>query len=182
MKLLLPVFFLLVSAGLFFLYIDNSYQNVKFLQGEQDSFSEALQKSKELQAIRDSLLSKYNTFSSVDLDRLEKMLPDNIDNVRLVLELDSIASKYGSRISSVVIDSEATSITEEGAIGPSGEQYETVILSFSMVAAYEDFVRFLKDLESSLRIVDITAINFKSANDFDEIYEYQVSVKTYWLK
>lgn len=179
MKFLLPAFFLLVSFGLFFLYIDTAYQNVKFLQTEQTSFNDALQKSKELQAIRDVLLSKYNTFSSVDLDRLEKMLPDNIDNVRLVLEIDSIATKYGTRISAVEIDSD---IGPEGVIGATGEGHETVILSFRLTAAYDDFVRFLKDLESSLRIVDITAINFASANDFSGVYNYNVSIKTYWLK
>lgn len=182
MKFLLPAIFLLVSFGLFFMYIDDAYQNVKFLQEEQSSFNDALQKSKELQAIRDSLLSKYNTFSSVDLDRLEKMLPDNIDNVRLVLEIDSIASKYGMRISAVTIDSGVSGVTSEGAIGPTGEQYETVILSFNITAAYEDFVRFLKDIESSLRIVDITSINFSSENDFDEVYNYKIGIKTYWLK
>lgn len=182
MKFFLPAFFLLVSMGLFFMYIDDAYQNVKVSQEEQSSFNDALQKSKELQSIRDALLSRYNKFSSVDLDRLEKMLPDNIDNVRLVLEIDSIASKYGTNISAIAIDSESTSITQEGAIGPTGEQYETVLLSFNITSAYEDFVMLLKDMESSLRIVDITSINFTSENDFNEIYDYKVSIKTYWLK
>lgn len=180
MKFILPAFFLLVSLGLFFLYIDTAYQNVKFLQEEQTSFNDALQKSKELQSIRDTLLSKYNRFSSVDLDRLEKMLPDNIDNVRLVLEIDSIATKYGTRVSAVTVDNE--SLTQEGAIGPTGEQFETVVLSFGITAAYDDFVNFLKDLESSLRVVDITAINFTSENDFSGVYNYKMSIKTYWLK
>ncbi len=182
MKFLLPAFFLLVSMGLFFLYIDTAYQNVQFLQTEQSSFNDALQKSKELQSIRDVLLSKYNTFTSSDLDRLEKMLPDNIDNVRLVLEIDSIATKYGTHISAVAVDSDSTSISGEGVIGGTGEQYETIILSFSMTSSYDDFVRFLKDLESSLRIVDITAINFTSADNISGVYDYKVSIKTYWLK
>ena len=84
-KLTTPVLLIILSIGLFFMYVDPTYNNVQEIIQEQERFDEALDKSKELQMIRDELLAKYNTFSTSDLNRLSKLLPDNVDNVRLVL-------------------------------------------------------------------------------------------------
>ena len=53
-------------------------------------------------------------------------------------------------------------------------------MSFKVSAPYENFVKFMKDLEQSLRIVDVTALSFKA--NANNIYDYSVSIKTYWLK
>lgn len=96
--LFLPLFFVIVSGGLFFTYIDPTYKDVQVLQAENERFDQALQKSRELQAIRDQLLSRFNTFASSDRARLQKLLPDHIDNVRLILDIDTIAGGHGLSI------------------------------------------------------------------------------------
>ncbi len=180
MKWILPIFFIIASVGLFVGYIDGSYNEVKLLRAEVQNFDEALKKSKELQALRDALLSRYNTFSSSDLERLEKLLPDNIDNVRLVLELDNIAARYGMRVSNVAISSDVSS-GEEGTIGPQNRLYDDVILSFAVSGTYDNFIAFMKDLEKSLRVVDITSLSFDGGPD-EFAYNFAVSVRTYWLR
>jgi len=87
-RFILPIIFVIVAIGLFFGYVDPVYDDVKVLRAEEARFIDALDRSKELQQIKDQLLAKYNTFSSADLERLQKLLPDNVDNVRLVLDLD----------------------------------------------------------------------------------------------
>ena len=182
MKLLLPIFFIIVSVVIFFAYIDGAYQDIRQLRAEIAGYDEALKRSKELQAIRDTLLSRYNTFSQSQLDRIEKLLPDNIDNVRLVLEIDSIAARYGMRVSSIVVSSGATT-QADGVVGPGTDTYNTVELSFRTAASYDDFMAFLRDLESSLRIVDVTSLAFSAPDGIDaDGYEYSLSIITYWLK
>jgi hypothetical protein len=41
------------------------------------------------------LTQKYSTIDPVNLDKLTKLLPDNVDNIRLILEIEKIASPYG---------------------------------------------------------------------------------------
>jgi hypothetical protein len=84
-RLIIPIVLVVITVGLFLGYIDPTYQQVKELRVEEKTFDEALDQSRELQKIRDTLLSRYNTFSQEDLSRLEKLLPDHVDNVRLVL-------------------------------------------------------------------------------------------------
>jgi Tfp pilus assembly protein PilO len=172
------------------MYIDPTYKEIQETLKEQERFDQALDKSKELQAIRDRLLAKYNTFSTSDLDRLTKLLPDNVDNVRLVLDIDHIASAYGMRIKDV-----AVSTVEEraaGTIGPSKNIYESVTLAFSMVSSYDNLINFVRDLEKSLRIVDIKEISLVSIVNApvqpgdvgvqQDLYRYSIDLETYWLK
>ena len=168
----------IVALGLFFGYIDPAYQNIKELRSEEKVYDEALNQSRELQKIRDSLLSRYNTFSQQDLGRLEKLLPDHVDNVRLILDIDSIASKYNMRTRNVIVS--GTNPEGSNVIGANQSDVDSVILSFSVAATYENFIRFIKDLELSLRIVDLVGLSFSATEG--EAFDFNVSIKTYWLR
>lgn len=177
-RLLIPIALITVAVGLFFGYIDPIYQNIKEVRAEEKTFNEALNQSRELQEIRDALLSRYNTFSQQDLDRLEKLLPDHIDNVRLILDIDSIASKYNMRTRNVTVSDAGSE--DPSAIGSSQSAVGSVILSFSVAATYDNFIRFMKDLESSLRIVDLVGLSFGVTEG--DAFNFDISIKTYWLK
>ncbi len=179
MKVLAPILFLTISLTLFFGFIDPSYDRVKELRVEESKYDQALDRSKELQQIRDQLLSKYNTFSDENKDRIAKLVPDHIDNVRLILDLDEIAARYGMRVLDVQIANDDSRQTK-GQIGPSENSYESVILTFSVSGTYDTFRAFLGDLERSLRLVDVVGMSF-SSNDTG-IYDYKVHIKTYWLR
>lgn len=179
MKTLIPILFVLIAGGLFFGFIDPTYNSVKELRAEEAKFDEALNRSKELQQVRDQLLSRYNTFSQADLERLEKLLPDNVDNVRLILDLDSLAVRYGMRLRDVGFQSD-NSRAQRGQVGASDTDYDSLILSFSVTGSYDTFRAFVESLEQSLRLVDIQSISF-SATDTG-VYDYSIAVKTYWLK
>jgi len=182
MKFALPALLIIISVGLFFVFTDEAYQDAKTLEAEQARFDEALERSKELQAVRDALLSRYNTFSTNDLERIEKLLPDGIDVVRLILELDSIASQHGMRVDNISVQERASGTAQSGAIGLSDQlPYETVVISFSVTAEYDEFVSFMEDLETSLRIVDLQALSLNSSDDGSP-YGYSISLKTYWLQ
>ncbi len=176
LKFVTPIFLILVSGGLFFSYVDPTYQTVRDLRIENGLYDEALTKSKELREIRDALLSKYNTFTTENATKLEKLLPDNVDNIRLIMEIDNIASKYGAVIRKVDINSG----TDGESIGPNTDGYNSIGLNFLIEAGYDDFRKFLDDLSNSLRIVDVTDIEFESSSL--NTYRYRLTVKTYWLK
>lgn len=177
MKFLIPIFLILLSGALFWVFINPHYMAVKELQEQVARFDEALTRSQELISTRDALLSKYNTFQSRDLERLAKILPDTVDNVRLTLDIDSIGEKYGMAIRNVSVKDMPKSAT---AVGPSTDPFGSIVLQFGTSGSYENFVRFLADLEQSLRIVDVTDIAFTaSETDFNQ---YTVSLTTYWLQ
>ncbi len=178
MKSIISIFFVAASLAIFFAYVNPTYSTIKGLGVEQGQFDEALNKSKELQSVRDTLLSKYNTFNRTDVTRLEKLLPDGVDNVKLVLDIDNIASRYGLRIRNVTVESAAQS--DSRTIAPDTGPTGSVLLSFTIASSYSTFVQFLKDLEQSLRLTDITSVSFST--NAGDLTEYRVSLKTYWLR
>lgn len=175
-KAILPIILVGAAVLLFFTFIDPTYKKVQAVQAEVLRYDDALNKSKELQSIRDQLLAKYNTFSTDDLKRLELLLPDNVDNIRLVLDVDTVASKYGMVIKNLQFSSAPTG---DGSFSPDQNEIKSVDLSFSVSAEYEEFLSFIKDLQDSLRIIDIVEIDFSVVGSV--FNEYKVIIRTYWL-
>lgn len=177
MSNIIPIILILASLGLFFGYVDPVYTDIQKLGLERADYDKALKNSKELQAERDVLLKRFNKMDKADVDKLVKLLPDNIDNIRLIIDIDEMARTHGMRIRNFKTDTGGKTDT----IGKDNTPYGTLTLSFSTTAPYNTFLAFLRDLEQSLRVIDVTSIQF-AVNDNSPLYDYNVSVKTYWLK
>jgi len=174
----LSIILIAISIGAFFSVINPRYEGIKVLQTENAEFDQALEKARELQSVRDDLLSRYNTFSTEELEKLEKILPDNVDNVRLILDLDSIASRYGMTIRKVSLTEKVNVVSEIQTANEIGE----IELSFNVESSYGDFKKFIRDLEQSLRIVDISKLAFIQDDDKGDGTDFKITIKTYWLK
>lgn len=174
---IISIIMVLASFGLFFVYADPTYSDIKTLSTEKADYKRALDNSKALQAERDKFLDQYNAIDAADRARLNKALPDNIDNVRLIIDIDETAKKYGMRIRNF----RAEAASESQVIGVDSGLYGTLTLSFTTTASYNTFLAFAKSLEQSLRVIDISAISFASS-DTNSLYDYNVTIKTYWLK
>jgi len=191
-KIIISIMAFVVAAALFLGYTRPAYEKVQSVKGDIGQFDEALQKSRELQELKQGLLSRYNTFSEADLLRLRKLLPDHVDNVRLVLDLDNLAGRYKMAVQNVLISRgapEEQAATVLGSLGTQSEVFDNLTMQFATVGTYSNFVSFLEDLESSLRIVDLVSLTIEQtsiSNEGDEleepIYEYNVAIRTYWLK
>jgi hypothetical protein len=108
-------------------------------------------------------------------------LPENLDNIRLILEIEKIALPYGmalknvkyDTVSNIKKDSEknSTEIVSGGmATEPTlvNQDYGSWDLSFSTTGTYGNFLSFTRDLEKNLRIVDIVSIDFSSSGTTPE--------------
>ncbi len=170
---------------MFFGYVDPNYRgndqenrSVKSLLAEDAQYQEALNNSSKIRQKRDALIQKKNDFSEDQINRLEELLPDNVDNIKLVISIKNIAQNHGLVLKNIKLNS--APVTDNKKLGADHSKYGTVGLSFAVAANYSSFQNFLKDLEKSLRLVDVTdlAVN---ANDVGT-YDFSVSLKTYWLK
>ncbi|MFZ3015844.1 MAG: hypothetical protein WA101_02465 [Minisyncoccia bacterium] len=190
-----PVILIGIAVAGFFMFTNPLYENISAINAQVASYNEALTNSKTLEAERDKLTQKYNAFDPENLSKLEKLLPDNVDNIRLILEIEKIASPYGMVLKDVKYDTKPKTDTTGATVQASvtsqslNKDYGTWDLEFSTQGTYSNFVNFIKDLESNLRIVDISSIQFDSnvgtgqnANISSGAYKYGFKIKTYWLK
>ncbi|MBP9818988.1 MAG: type 4a pilus biogenesis protein PilO [Candidatus Pacebacteria bacterium] len=177
----MPIIFILAAGSLFFFYTSPHYKTLKNSMYEQSRIVEANDKAAKLRAVRQSLTDDRKKIAQADEEKITKMLPDGVENVGLIIDIDNIASKYGMRIRNTKINSTAATKAATTAVaGPDSKKYGTIALSFSVSSAYENFLVFLKDLEASQRLVDVTSLTFTSNKEGR--YEFNVTLQTYWLK
>lgn len=181
MRSLMPILLIAVSLALFYVFIDPRLQVVRDLVEEENQYQEAIVKAEELMVIRDQLLTQFNSIPDVDLDRLERIVPDSINFVKLVADIDSVAGQHGIAIRGIDIDEvldQSLGIGDSASLKP----YLSSTVSFSFVSSYEDLVSFLTDLEKSLQMIDVKSITFSAEGENSRLYSFNVSFDTYWLR
>ncbi len=181
------IILLLLSIASFFWGISPQKDNWTSLRATVAAREEALEQAKKVRTIRESLLERRRSITDGDMEKLGKLLPDSVDTIRLTRDLQGIAAQYGIIIKKIDIikDTPTSRIgSQTGALGPSQQKYETLGISFAMSASYASFLSFLKDLEKSLRIIDITstAIQANPNNKSGDMFDFTVGGRTYSLK
>jgi len=192
MKFIVPIVLLGAAVWGYFGFIEPKYTDIKVLKSKKAEYQQALERVRTIDDLRLDLESRYNRIGKDDIDRLQKMLPDTTDTVRLILDIDSIASRFGIRLGNLEIhggpDDVKNAAGTEGGEGGSGpnknlyvaaSRFEPFSVSFTVVTSYENFIGFLKDLEGSLLLMDVTNI---SINPSETLYEFGLTVRTYHLK
>ena len=177
MNFIVPILLLASSIGIFFGYIDPTYKNDITLSAQLAQYESALSNSKQLLNTRDTLVAKLNTFSQPDLDKLSKLLPDSVDLVTLIIEINSIAAQYNIHIRNFGGGTQG----QGGQLGQNLSPYDSLNLTFTTTASYDTFMAFLKALETNLRLIDVSSISF-TANQSSTIYDFNLQVSTYSLK
>jgi Tfp pilus assembly protein PilO len=174
------------SIAAFVMFIKPRYENLQTVKKEVASSNSNLSTAAKLKTSREELIAQYNSIPKADLDNLKTLLPDSVDNIRLIIQIDSLATKNGlSTLRNVdykAVDEKAQSASPETIKRPYGE----FIISFQTVGQYSNFLAFLSDLEQNLRLVDVMAVEFIT-NDAAAVglasnVTYKVTLKTYWLK
>ena len=189
MSNLISIVLLIASVGIFFGYINPTYgavtnkediknRSIQELTAEKGRYTDALNKTREIETAQTGLLEKYSHIPLEDKERLEKLLPDNIDSVRLIIDINNVASQYGMTLKNINLTGAGEEIAAFGAIGPKEARFKPVGLKFSVTGTYDEFRSFLKDMERSLRLMDATNVTFLAR---ETEYDFSVTLSTYRL-
>ncbi len=200
-RFIMPIILIGISVTVFFMFFNPMYGGIAQLRAQTMSYNKALGNSKTLENERDKLTARKNAIDPNNLIKLEKLLPDNIDNIRLILEIEQIAAPYGMILKGIkysATDNAKAAVSTAGVAQRSAvslvtaKDYGIWDLEFSTTGIYNNFLNFTRDLENNLRIVDIISIQFSSISNSElkpplnpssmESYKYNFKIRTYWLK
>lgn len=122
-----------------------------------------------------------NALNNLPIDTLNKVLPSSIDPVIIIYELSKIASLPGS---SMLLSDPRFSDDGSGQSIDPNKRYNTLSVDFSLQGTYDSMKYFLKNLENSDRIFNVTKLDFSSSQDAKStsVLKYSVTVETYYLK
>ena len=173
---LTPILLLFISIGLFFGFIDPSWSSARKIQSELGKKNEDLANIQVFLQKKEDLLTKERSVPIESTSRLQKMLPDSIDSVRLILDLYNIADQNQIKIKTIDVSQPDGKAASDG----SALSYGSLPVRITLTASYDDFKIFLRDIERSLMLLDVTNVSLRPQKE--GAYEYSISAKTYWLK
>lgn len=190
---------ILCAIGLFFGYAKGEYSgitgatdfkdlSVQELKVKRAEFDDAFQKLREIEEVRSGLLTKFNSITQEEREKLVKAIPGHIDTVRLIIDVNTAASKYGMATGNIQLSAPSPATVDAPVEGTEVQRIQTAYsymdLGFSVTGSYEDFLAFLSDLQDSLRIIDILEINLapeSSSEKTNETYTFSLKIRTYKL-
>lgn len=190
---------IVLALGVYFTVTSGIIADAKAVKSVNDQYASALSNATKLIAVRDQVLKEYKDISDADRSRLDKMIPSTVDNIRLIIDLSSVALRHGFSLSSIKASASSNSSSNVGNHAspnmslPSGTQplgssiasiaapvLDTVTVSFGASADYNQFISFLQDLEADLRVMDLTHLSIGAGEG--NLYSFQVQFETYWLR
>lgn len=181
MKNIISIIVIAVSLAAFVLVVKPQYAEVKKLEVKSKELDQVLVNARKLQSLRDDLLTKRRSLKNADVSRLEKMIPENSDNVKLIIQLQNIAQQYGLELQTVSAeDNKNTDQDEAQNFDIETKDYGVIKLDFSVTGGYPQFVSFLAHLEDNLRIIDLRTLGITSKEGQD--FDFSMLVETYWIK
>lgn len=198
---IIPLLLVIGAIGLFMGYTQPTYGNsVTVLKEEIRSFETALSAAEQFKLKEAQLTQQRAALSQEQLDRLEAFLPDSVDNVQLIVDLNSLAARSGVQLSQFDIaevgdDARAETSAGQPAAGAttaplaptsaplalqSSEPIEALELSVSATGSYAAFRTFLEGVEQSLRPLDVVELSVQDSET--GVYTYDVTFRLYWLR
>lgn len=192
MKKLPSLFFIIGAVIIVYFYAWPQWQNSKSLRMKNQELLDAQQKAQQLKQIRDSLVAQYQEISADDLEKVNKVVPQQYNPIKLTADINAIALRYGMLVKDFSFaDKKETVEMTTGIIDPTAEvtipesPYKVVEFDFSTEGQYKDLVLFLRDLEKNLQLLDIKKVTIDSATTADKSNSSRLTFKivldSYWM-
>lgn len=211
MKSIISLILITAAVVLFIFFTKPKIAALKETQLEVDKLNIARDNAKNLETRINQLLDIKKNIPAKDLEKLGKMLPNNVENVKLIIDFDKMLqamveerdtlklykSTETTETGSKKISIENPKVTPGGLIETNYDSSKLGVVTFAFTVAltYEDFLEFLRRIEHSTRLLDVDSVTFTasadaSSKDKDQvsgtvevpIYNFNVSLRTYWLK
>jgi len=179
---LLPIFAIIIAIGIFFAYINPTWSG-PISQAKQQiaSYDSALAAAATFTQKENQLIAQENAIPAASLTRLSTYLPDGVNNVQLILDLNSLAQRSGLVLSNFNVSNNQTTTTGTPTnLPPSTSLVNSLTLSVSAKGSYPAFRTFLAATEQSLRPMDVTALSV--TNSTTGVYTYDITFRIYWLQ
>lgn len=185
MKYILPLIIIGICVGMYFVYISPTVSLVKTLSLKKANYDQVLLQSKQVAAQRDDVFTEYSNISGTDIDKLDKIIPETFNSVLFANDISAMASRNGLIIKDFKIDPSRTEDRTLMINQIKNNPYGTTVATIRLNGQYSQFVNFLNDLESNLRLVDVTKLSIKTIGgqkSTDNSLEYTLEINTYSLK
>lgn len=181
---ILPLIALATAAGIFFAYVKPTWSGpIAAAKSAIELDKSALAAAEEYTIRQNALAAERANIDPGNLEQLTALLPDSVDNVGIILDLNALAARSGlslANIDVVVADTDAKK-SGSGALPTSAANpVGSINISLTALGTFAAFQTFLEGLERSARLLDVQDIAVKGSDT--GVYTYQIILRLYWLR
>lgn len=187
---ILPMFALLLAIGIFFAYVNPTWNgSIKDMKEAIASDDDALAAASSYNQRVNELAQSRDSIDSTSMTTLESFLPDSVDNVGIILDLNALAARSGLSVANIDVVTGNTGSTNAGAQQPASQggiptsmlnPVGSIDLTLSAVGTFGALQTFLAGVERSARILDIRDLTVQGSDT--GVYQYQMTIRLYWLR
>ncbi len=187
---ILPLFAFAVALAIFFLYVNPMWTgSIATANASIAADNQALVAAQQYSAQQNQLATARDAIDPSNLKALTTLLPDSVDNVGLILDINALAARSGLSVSNIdVVTNSSGNTTSSSALAnatgalPAGNTnpVNSVDLSLAAVSTFSSFQNFLVGIERSARLLDIHDLVVKGSDT--GVYSYQMTMRLYWLR
>ena len=182
-RYIIPILLVILSASVYVMVIDPTYADIRQQQAKEAELVNFLADAKQANAKLAKIKESYAAFPSGSEQALSTILPDKLDPIRFIIEVEAVARIHGLYL-------KGPHAEPSGDTGANASKYTEDKLTFSVSAPYPIFHEFLKDIQDSLALRDMTNVSFtadptsgdtKNQRPDSVVYNYNVSLMSYSL-
>jgi Tfp pilus assembly protein PilO len=181
---ILPILAFSIAIGIFFAYVSPTWSEQIVATRAAIALNDAALASAKTYTIKqNALASERSNIDPANLERLTTLLPDSVDNVGLILDINALAARSGLSLVSIDVTAEdsGTKSSASGALATTVVNATgSINLSLSALGTFSSFQAFLDGIEKSARILDIRDLTVKGSDT--GVYSYQITLRLYWLR
>ncbi|MHB1118301.1 MAG: hypothetical protein ACYCZ7_02145 [Minisyncoccota bacterium] len=218
-KPILSLIVIVFSIGFAFFYVKPEYDRAQSARADLQKLEQTSQSASDIKEIIAETAKSLSAITPEDLERSNVFLPETLDVIRFANDLQHIGTANGLALAEIEVEQQEKQIQQVGTktagvgavskvfslerpvnggavAAPAGsvseKKYVATKASFSVVATYPGFLVFLKDMEKSLGLINITALSFEEIGaSVDEkrvqrglpaLYQFTIDLETYSLK
>ena len=186
-KLILPLGFILASIVVIVLFLFPGWQHFLSVRADTRHLEETSIEIDGLLAKRDHLVDQMSGISKENAERIDQLIPSGAHGPDFLVFLEKIATSHNLAIhkldfaNTISTEEKAPKLPAEGFVmgmgGIESLPYKTLKIHMEVVGSYEAFKDFLREVESSIRITDVTSIILAPQ---ERMFNFTLSLQAYY--
>jgi len=183
LRTLTPVLSVIIAIILFIFFVHPKYNEIIVVQAQIAEYQDAILKYNNFVNKLDAKIATKVTRSAIENERLDRFVPENINDTQILVDLESLAQRNNLLFGNVEVSSGDTELVRSNAseadVVVKSDELKTSDISFELIGTYEQFKMFFTDMEKSMTLFEVVEMSLE-ANDLP-YQQFAVTVRVYSL-
>lgn len=190
-RIVRPIAAIIIALLVLFFFVRPMYADLNAVQEDVSEYHEVLSDAEEFNQRLNNLYTTQNSFSALERERLDLLVPEKIDEIRALVDLEALANREGLLFRDIDAaleegeesraSSERRNVNVPVAKDDFDGRLESRDVTFTVSGTYRQFRAFIRQIEQSLILMEVVKIDFKSSAETTQ-WDYNVTVRIFALR